>query len=364
MIPDLPVWQQAAWAVVILLLAAGTGLALHFVLFRMAARLGDDERPSVAAHLIRRARRPTRLILALLAIQLFFPLLSLVIPAAVFSPLRHALGLGLIVGVAWLVIALSHVIDDVLGIRYRLDVRDNLEARRIHTQARLLRRTITVVIIIVTAAVMLMTFPEVRELGASLLASAGLAGIVVGFAARPVLQNLIAGIQIAITQPIRIDDVVIVDGEWGRIEEFTATYVVVRVWDQRRLVVPLNFFIENTFQNWTRTESEILGTVFLYVDYTVPVEAVRQELYRLLRDDARWDGRAWGLVVTDATDRAVQLRALMSAPDAGTAWDLRCEIRERLIAWLQEHHPDSLPRLRHADQTAGGSEESVPGIQA
>jgi len=199
---------------------------------------------------------------------------------------------------------------------------------------------------VLTAGVMLMTFPQVRDLGASVLASAGLAGIVVGFAARPVLQNIIAGVQIAIAQPIRIDDVVIVEGEWGRIEEFTATYVVVRIWDQRRLIVPLNYFIENTFQNWTRTDAEILGTVFLHVDYTVPVEDVRQELHRLLLATDRWDGRAWGLVVTDATDRTVELRALMSAADAGTAWDLRCEIREKLIAYVQARHPAGLPTIR------------------
>ena len=193
---------------------------------------------------------------------------------------------------------------------------------------------------------MLMTFPQVRELGASVLASAGLAGIVVGFAARPVLQNLIAGVQIAIAQPIRIDDVVIVEGEWGRIEEITATYVVVKIWDQRRLIVPLNHFIEHPFQNWTRTDAEILGTVYLYVDYTVPVEAVRQELHRLLQASEKWDGRAWGLVVTNATDRALQLRALMSAADASAAWDLRCEVRERLIEYVQEHHPGGLPRIR------------------
>jgi small-conductance mechanosensitive channel len=344
--PDLSLWQGSLTAALIVVVAAGIGVAVHAILFSLVRRAVAAAESEIGTHLVRRARRPARLILPLLAIHLFFPLLATFVPAPVLSPLGHLLALGLIVGLAWLVISVSHVIDDVLGVRYRLDVRDNLAARRIHTQARVLRRAITVVIVILTAAIVLMTFPQVRALGASMLASAGLAGIVVGFAARPVLQNLIAGVQIAITQPIRIDDVVIVEGEWGRIEEFTATYVVVRVWDERRLIVPLNHFIENTFQNWTRRSADILGTVFLFADYSVPVGDVRRELHRLLRENDKWDGRAWGLVVTGATDRAVELRALMSAADAGTAWKLRCEIRERLIEWLQEHHPRSLPKVR------------------
>jgi small-conductance mechanosensitive channel len=241
---------------------------------------------------------------------------------------------------------MMHIVDDFVGSKYRVDVRDNLSARRIHTQARVLRQSVTVLVVIVAASAMLMTFPQVRQLGASLLASAGLAGIVVGFASRPVLQNLIAGVQIAITQPIRVDDVLIVDGEWCRVEEITSTYVVMRIWDQRRLIVPLNFFIENTFQNWTRTSAEILGTVFLWVDYTVPVEEIRQELHRLLQETELWDKRAWGLQVTDATERTVQIRALMSSADASAAWDLRCMVREKLIEFIQQRYPGALPRVR------------------
>jgi small-conductance mechanosensitive channel len=343
---DPVIWQNALWATVILMVAAALGTLAHAILFGVATRMARRAEGVLGEGVVRYARRPASLILPLFAIQLFFPLTLPLLPETVAAPLRHGLGLGLIAGFAWLIIATSKVIDDALGVRFRMDVSDNLAARRVHTQARVLRRSITVVIVILTIGVMLVTFPQVRELGASVLASAGLAGIVVGFAARPVLQNVIAGIQIAIAQPIRLDDVVIVEGEWGRIEEFTATYVVVRIWDQRRLIVPLNYFIENTFQNWTRTEADILGTVFLYADYTVPVEEVRQELHRLLVASDRWDGRAWGLVVTDVTDRAVELRALMSAPDAGTAWDLRCEIREKLLAYLQERHATALPRMR------------------
>ena len=165
-------------------------------------------------------------------------------------------------------------------------------------------------------------------------------------AARPTLSNLLAGVQIALTEPIRMDDVVIVEGEWGRIEEIGTTYIVVRIWDLRRLVVPLSYFIDHPFQNWTRTSADLLGTVYVYADYNVPVEEVRQELHRILKTSELWDGKTWGLQVTDATDHVLQLRALISAPDSGTAWDLRCHVRERLISYLQERHPSSLPRFR------------------
>jgi len=188
----------------------------------------------------------------------------------------------------------------------------------------------------------------VRHLGTSLLASAGLLGLVAGIAARPVLSNLLAGVQIALAQPMRLEDVVVVEGEWGWIEEIYMTYVVVRIWDLRRLVVPLSYFIERPFQNWTRRTTNILATVFIYADYTVPVEELRQELHRLLLASGMWDGKVWGLQVTDATEQTVQLRALMSARDSGNAWDLRCHVREELIALLQGRYPRSLPRAREA----------------
>jgi small-conductance mechanosensitive channel len=193
---------------------------------------------------------------------------------------------------------------------------------------------------------MLMTFPTLRQVGTSVLASAGLAGLVVGFAARPVLTNLIAGVQLALTQPIRLDDVVIIDDEWGRIEEILSTYVVVRLWDQRRLIVPLSYFVENPFQNWTRTSADIVGTAFIYVDYSVDVERVRHELHRNLKDMSQWDGRAWALQVTDLTERTMQLRALMSAADAGLAFELRCTVRERLVDFIRRNYPRGLPRVR------------------
>ena len=200
--------------------------------------------------------------------------------------------------------------------------------------------------VVVALAFMLMMFPAVRHVGISILASAGVMGIIAGLAAQRSIANILVGIQIAVTQPFRVEDVVVVEGEWGWIEEITATYVVVRIWDLRRLVLPIIYFTEKPFQNWTRTSADLLGTVFLYVDYTVPVEAIRQELHRVLQDSSFWDGKAWGLQVTDTSERTVTIRALMSAADSPTAWNLRCEVREKLIVYLQEHYPAALPKIR------------------
>jgi small-conductance mechanosensitive channel len=183
-------------------------------------------------------------------------------------------------------------------------------------------------------------------LGTAILASAGIVGLVIGFATQKTVSTVLAGLQIAITQPIRVDDVVIVESEWGRIEEITLTYVVVRLWDLRRLVVPIPYFIEKPFQNWTRVSADLLGTVFIYADYTLPVQRIREELHSILRASDLWDGRVWGLQVTGKTERAVELRALMSAPDASSAWDLRCKVREELLEFIQKNYPESLPRLR------------------
>ena len=265
---------------------------------------------------------------------------------AVTDVVRHATGLLLIGFVAFV---LFQVVDAVAAFvlkQHRLDVSDNLQARAIHTQVVVLKKVAVTAIGIFTVASMLMVFDSVRQFGASILASAGVAGIVIGFAAQRSIATLLAGFQIALTQPIRVDDVVIVENEWGRIEDITLTYVVVRVWDLRRLIVPINYFIEQPFQNWTRASADILGTVFLYVDYTVPVDALRAELTRILKASPYWDGKVNVLQVTDAKEHVLQLRALASAADASLAWDLRCDIRELLVAFIQREYPDSLPRLR------------------
>jgi small-conductance mechanosensitive channel len=225
-------------------------------------------------------------------------------------------------------------------------VEDNLLARKHLTQVRILERSGTVLILVVTAAGVLTTFESVREYGVSLFASAGVAGLVVGLAARPVLSNLFAGVQIAMTQPIRLEDAVIVENEFGWIEEITGTYVVVRLWDWRRLIVPLSYFIEKPFQNWTRHSAALIGSVLVYADYTVPVGPVRDELRRIVSRSKLWDGQVVNLQVTGATDDSIELRALVSAANASAASDLRCEVREELIAFLQREYPRALPKRR------------------
>jgi len=312
--------------------------------FKLARRIALRKRGVFWDLFVRYELKPTRLALPLMAMLAVFPWLPL--PPTITSSLMHIAGLVLIASVAWGSLAALDVLKDYVSQGHAIEVADNLAARRIRTQAQVLRHIGAVVIVLLAMATMLMTFPSIRHLGESLFASAGLAALVGGLAARTTLTNLLAGLQIAMTQPIRIEDVVIVEGEWGWIEEITTTFVIVRVWDLRRLVVPLSYFIEKPFQNWTRKTADLLGTVFIYTDYTVPVEAVREELHKILANSGMWDGKVWGLQVTNASDRAVELRALMSAPSSSQAWDLRCYVREKLIAFLQEKYPGSLPRNR------------------
>jgi small-conductance mechanosensitive channel len=329
----------------ILIGAAGVaGLILHFVLFSIALRITARTSSALDELAVRRMKRPLRLLVPLLL--MLFVLEGTSLTANALSLTRHSLGLALVFGIGWLVTSLTRVADDLVEARFPVDVEDNLQARQVRTQVQLLRRIATVFIAFVTIGAMLMTFPQIRELGTSLLASAGLAGLVVGMAARSALANLIAGIQLALTQPIRLDDVVVIEGEWGRIEDIRTSFVVVRIWDQRRLVVPLSYFIEHPIENWTRTSAELLGTVFIYADYRVPVEQVREKLGKILESSELWDRKAWGLQITNATPRSLEMRAVMSAVDSGTAWNLRCHVREELLRFLQAEFPEALPRIR------------------
>jgi small-conductance mechanosensitive channel len=283
--------------------------------------------------------------------RLLFPLLGarLALPQAFdqdIGPWLHALEIALIAVAAFLVLRLLRAATDVVSARLGVDHPDNLNARRVLTQLRVIRGVLAAVVVLGAAIGILFTFPELRRLGTTMLASAGVAGIVIGFSAQRLLANLLAGFQIGFTQPIRLDDVVVVEGEWGRIEEITLTYVVVAIWDQRRLVLPISYFLDKPFQNWTRQTSEILGTVFLYVDYNAPVSAIRNELKRIVEKSDLWDGRVCVLQVTDAREHTVELRALVSARDSGTAFELRCMLREKLIVFIQEHYPNSRPRFR------------------
>jgi small-conductance mechanosensitive channel len=288
--------------------------------------------------------RALRLLVPLAGVILVIPTLR--IPEEAQQLFQKASSLLLIFAVGFIAYQLVQAVEQALLGQYRLDVRDNLEARKIYTQVQVLKKLAMVLIVVFTGACMLMVFDTVRQLGASILASAGVLGIIVGFAAQKSIATVVAGFQIAITQPIRLDDVVIVEGEWGRIEEITLTYVVVRIWDLRRLIVPINYFIEKPFQNWTRVSADLLGSVFLHVDYTVPLRALRAELDRLLAGSKLWDGKVKVIQVTDAKATAMEVRVLVSAADASSAWDLRCELRERLIDFLRRHYPQSLPRTR------------------
>jgi small-conductance mechanosensitive channel len=277
--------------------------------------------------------------------------LGLLVLQAAPDELRWINGARHITGLLLIGLCTSLTMRALSGFATGLLVRyaENLEARRIHTQARVLSRLGQVVVLLAGLAFMLMTFPGARQVGTSLLASAGVLGLVVGIAARPVFSNLIAGLQIALTQPIRIDDVLIVNGEWGRVEEITGTYVVFRVWDDRRLVIPLQWFIDNPFENWTRTGSALLGTVFLWVDFALPLGPLRAELERVVKTCPEWDGRLVRLHVTDTNERAMQVRVLVSAQDAGRMFELRCKVREALIHFIQSQYPGRLPRLRVDD---------------
>nr|WP_245566250.1 mechanosensitive ion channel family protein [Stappia stellulata] len=326
-------------------LAAALAIAvlLHGALFYATRRFADTN-TGLTGSMLRRARRPTRIAFVLAALAIAVPRLDL--PYRWQDWLGHLFVILLIVLVGWTAILLtSHFTDRAIR-KHRLDTDDNLAARKFVTQIRVLRRTATILLIILTTSAVLLTFETVQEYGLSLFASAGAAGLILGLAARPVLANLIAGIQIAITQPIRLEDVVIVDGEWGWVEEIFATYVVVRIWDWRRMVVPLSYFIEKPFQNWTRETASIIGAVHWYLDYTVPVAKVRDKLEEIVKESPYWDGKVINLQVTDTDKDTIALRGLMSARTSPQAWDLRCEVREKLIVWLQETHPEALPRLR------------------
>lgn len=264
---------------------------------------------------------------------------------------RHTNGILLIAALTWFVMgAIAGLADGIIA-KHPVNVGDNIQARRIQTQARVLARSAMIVVLIAGTAMALMTFPGARQVGASLLASAGVLGIIAGLAARPVFSNLISGLQLALAQPLRLDDVLIVKGEWGRVEEITGTYVVLRIWDDRRLIIPLQWFIENPFENWTRTSSQLTGVVVLHLDYATPMEALRAQARRVVEAAPEWDQRVFTVQVQDATERAMQVRILVSAGDAGKLWDLRCRVREELLTWLAREYPESLPRLRATERS-------------
>ena len=336
---------RLASAVTVLLsaiIATLIAMAVHRASISLLKRLANG-RP-FTTHVTRVAFRASQLSLIMFGLRIVLAGAPGDTPGLV--GMSHLANVALIVALTWLAMKCIEALSLTIAQINPVDVADNLRARRLITQARVLTRSAHAIVIILGLSFILLTLPGARQIGASLLASAGVAGLVAGIAARPVLGNFIAGLQIAFSQPIRIDDVLIVNGEWGRVEEIKGTYVVVRIWDERRMIVPLTWFIENPFENWTHTSSTILGTVFLWLDFSVPVEPLRAELDRICQASPLWDQRVCKVQVTDATDRAMQLRFLISANNSGDAFELRCVIREGILGYVAQHYPQGLPRLR------------------
>ncbi len=360
-ITDWSIWLQSVlpdWVVSLMIFASAIALALmlHRVAFGIVTRL-------VSAYdlfwrsLVSRTESLTRFAAVIIAMAVAASLAPLTYPGLV----QQILLVCFIILMGWLVKSALHIWTTVYLRRFKLDAEDNLLARKHVTQTRILRRVGDTLIVVVSLAAVLMSFDEVRQYGVSLLASAGVAGIVVGLALQPVLKNIFAGIQLAVTQPIRIDDALLVEGEWGRVEEITSTYVVVRLWDWRKLILPLSYFIEKPFQNWTRDNAALIGTVMIYLDYSTPIEAMRHKVEEIVRGSRLWDGRVVNLQVTDFRQTTMEVRILMSATNSSNAFDLRCDVREKLMAWLQAEYPTALPRLRSdsglAIRQAGASAE-------
>ncbi|WP_300440879.1 mechanosensitive ion channel domain-containing protein [Christiangramia sp.] len=321
-------------------------LILSFgITFYILKRIGKNPRNILPVDFAEKLRVPLLIFLA-----------SLIAKIAVISDIfrfeatrlivGHISTITIILGMAWFLIIFFKVFKKRMLRKYDVTSTNNLKARKVYTQYTILENIIIFIIVTLSVGIALMSFESIRSVGVSLLTSAGIAGIIIGLAAQKAIGTLLAGIQIAITQPIRLDDVVIVEGEWGWIEEINLTYVVVRIWDKRRLVVPTTYFIEKTFQNWTRTSADILGTVFIYTDYGLPVEVIREEQTRLLNNTNLWDGNVNVLQVTNASEKTVELRVLVSAKDSPTAWDLRVYLREKLLAFIQDKYPEHLPKTR------------------
>jgi small-conductance mechanosensitive channel len=331
-----------AWGVLLgALLATLAALILHRTGNAVLRRIA---RGPVARAVVNSCARPARMALPLIALQSVWQ----AAPDSILliSQVRHGNALLLMVAITWLVLNALEGMTKGISERHSFDVADNHDARRIMTQTRVLVRVASTGVVVAGLAMMLMTFPGARQVGASLLASAGVLGLVVGIAARPVLSNMIAGLQLALAQPIRLDDVLILKGEWGRIEEITATYVVLKIWDERRLIIPLHWFIENTFENWTRNSSKIMGSVLLWVDYRMPLAPLREEAQRVCEAAAEWDKRVCVLEVLEAGQSSIQLRVLVTSADASLNWNLRCKVREALVDFMQREYPQHLPMMR------------------
>ncbi|AKJ31433.1 mechanosensitive ion channel family protein [Caldimonas brevitalea] len=358
-------WLHTGWAALVALVLA---LVVHRVGRFLVLRI--TRHTTVLDAVARASDRPAQFVLPLAALQVVWHAASEALPR--LGAVRHVNAVVLLACITWLGMRAIRGLANGFLKYYPVEIDNNLQARRVHTQARVLARTAQFLILLFGLALILMTFPGARQVGASLLASAGVVGVVAGIAARSVFGNLIAGLQIALSQPIRIDDVLVVRGEWGRVEEITGAYVVLKIWDERRLIIPLQWLIENPFENWTRTNAQITGTVFLWVDYGMPLEPLRAEALRACKAAPQWDGRLCLLQVTDVTPQAVQLRVLVTSRSSGENWDLRCAVREALVDFMRREYPQFLPRMRaeldgevrREQAPSGPSPVAVPQLDA
>ena len=338
-----------AWFFVIFFFCAALVVAnvVHYILFRVLKRK-EDKHIGSGLGLQQHLGKPARAIFLLTCALLALPLLP--ISSGIEQTVHHWLVMAMVVGIGWFAAGCIYVLQAFMLRRYDVTVTNNLRARSVQTQFQVFRRILIAFIVVITIGALLWTFNDARiwKYGTGLLTSAGIATLIIASAAKSTASNFLAGLQIALTEPIRIEDVVVVDGEWGRIEEITSAYVVVRIWDLRRLIVPLTYFIETPFQNWTRSSSDILGTAFLYVDYSIPVEELRNQLNAIVHPAPQWDGKVCGLQVTNLTEHTMELRCLISTRNSGDGFDLRCIIREKMTAWIQQNYPDAFPTARFA----------------
>lgn len=341
----LPGWL---WSIILIAAAALLGFLVKLIITALLRYYKNAEDYSLFKSILTHLSRPLNSFVPLLTLNALLPFL--IHEASYVGYFKRLLEILLIISFSNVLLNTIKIFEDYVYHTYDFKKADNLEERKIQTQLRFIRKLVGAFIVIITVAVVLLTFDNVRKIGAGLLTGVGIGGIIIGFAAQKSLGNLLAGFQIAFTQPIRIDDVLVVEGEWGRVEDITLTYVVLNIWDQRRLILPITYFIEKPFQNWTRTTAQLLGTVMLYVDYTCPVESVRTELNRLLTTTDLWDKRVAVLQVSDAKETTMELKVILSAADSGKIGDLRAYIREKLIIFIQENYGTALPKLRVSQQ--------------
>jgi small-conductance mechanosensitive channel len=338
------------WFFVIFLFCGAIVFAnlFHFVLFRIVHHK-EATSSTAGLGLRKHLAGPARAIFLLTCVLISVPFIP-GISTHCEHLIRHSVFMVIVASLGWFAVGCIYIVQAFLLRRYDITAADNVRARRVHTQFQIFRRIAITFVVVITAAALLWTFndPRIWHYGSGLLASAGVATLIVAAAAKSTASNFLAGLQIALTEPIKIDDVVVVQGEWGRVEEITSSYVVIKIWDMRRLIVPLSWFIENAFANWTREDSKILTTSFLYLDYEVPVKQLRAQLEKIVKASKNWDKDVVGLQVTNLTDRSMEIRCLMSAADSSQAFNLQCEVREEMMDWVREHYPTAFPTARFA----------------